>query len=278
MKKRLFITTIILVLTFSFTACGGSKENKSDSNVTTKEDISTTGVAEQTSEETSEEESKKEEEKSISVEELMNYPETPEEDFDTSTDADGTVNIWGYEGTDSVVVIPKEIQGSTKIKIKRFYCEHNLSAIRIPGNAEIAYSDSGVFIFGTFETAVIEEGVKKLTDYCFSSSNLRTIILPNSLESIGATVFAGTHLSEIIIPDNVTLIDQYLFQEMESDNLVINLPDNITEIDYGAFDDNAGKTFTFKVKEGTTTYNTLSAYIEENKDRDDLPEFVIEEK
>lgn len=62
---------------------------------------------------------------------------------------------------------------------------------------------------------VLKEGLKKIGDYAFMAwSQLESITLPESLESIGNNSFRSTSLTEIIIPDSVRTIGDRAFMCM----------------------------------------------------------------
>ena len=71
----------------------------------------------------------------------------------------------------------------------------------------------------------------KSFNYC---STLQSIILPETVTSIGTNAFTNTALTEIIIPNSVTEIGDYAFSQCTSLTNVI-MPDSVTSIGYRAF-------------------------------------------
>ena len=104
---------------------------------------------------------------------------------------DGTVEITGYSGEDTVVVIPDEIDGKkvTSIGISAFFGCSGLTEITIP------------------------EGVKSIREGTFSKcKNLTEITLPEGVTSIGKWAFSGcSSLTEITLPEGVTTIEHNAF-------------------------------------------------------------------
>lgn len=146
----------------------------------------------------------------------------------------GTVKIKKYLGNDSVVEIPKQIDGYTVTSIDGFYAN------------------------GTVTKVIIPDGVKEIMPECFEKcENLRDVVLADSVESIGYWAFKDCKtlssielsaklqtisecafyntvgLKEITIPDGVKTIENEAF--MNSGIETINLPENLEVIEYGAF-------------------------------------------
>jgi hypothetical protein len=65
---------------------------------------------------------------------------------------------------------------------------------------------------------------------------LTSVIIPDSVTSIGPLAFGGNRLTSVIIPDNVIEIGERAFSTNEIMSLVI--PDNVTRIRAGAFENN----------------------------------------
>ena len=136
------------------------------------------------------------------------------EGFKYSILDDGTVEITGYTGSDSKLVIPGTIDGKkvTSIGYWAFsYCT-SLTSITIPNSVTSIGSDA--FNYCTSLTSItIPNSVTSIGrgafEYCES---LTSITIPNSVTSIGYYAFSDcTSLTSITIPDSVTSIGGYAF-------------------------------------------------------------------
>ena len=84
-------------------------------------------------------------------------------------------------------------------------------------------------------TYSIKEGVRIICDNAFENCySLSSVVLPDSVTSIGAWAFSGcSDLADIIIPDGVTFIGDYAFMGCSLSSVVI--PDGVTFIGDYAF-------------------------------------------
>ncbi len=87
------------------------------------------------------------------------------------------------------------------------------------------------------EEIVIDEGIIGIDSYCFASdfSELRTVELPDTVESIGKKAFKDcTSLTKIKLPDGITEIAEGCFEGCK--NLTtVNIPDTVVSIQKDAF-------------------------------------------
>lgn len=82
---------------------------------------------------------------------------------------------------------------------------------------------------------IIPTGVTTLTGGVFYQSNLRKIVVPSTVESLGVTMFAESkNLKEVVLPDNLTEIGYSTFMECTSLEQ-IKLPESLTTIGDLAF-------------------------------------------
>ena len=126
-----------------------------------------------------------------------NPDENTPENEDYKTINNGT-EISEYLGTDSVVSVPEEING-TKILIIGMYAFDRKEATEI-----------------TLPNGLISLGYGAFY-YC---KNLEKITLPDTLERIGEFAFIGCeNLKNITIPESVTEIGQKAFEECENINV-----------------------------------------------------------
>ena len=160
------------------------------------------------------------------------------EGFKYSILDDGTVEITGYTGSDSKLVIPGTIDGKkvTSIGYWAFsYCT-SLTSITIPNSVTSIGSDA--FNYCTSLTSItIPNSVTSIGDWAFSyCTSLTSITIPNSVTSIGWSVFGNcTSLTSITIPNSVTSIGSDAFNYCTS-LTSITIPNSVTSIGRGAFE------------------------------------------
>lgn len=93
-----------------------------------------------------------------------------------------------------------------------------------------------------------------ILDNTFYGCGITNISIPNSVETIGATVFASTKLTNIKIPNNVTSIGGSSFQDCTG-LTTVDIPNSITSIPYGLFYGCSGLT-------NITLPNTIASIME----------------
>ena len=125
-----------------------------------------------------------------------------------------TGTITGYNGTDTVVVIPSKINGVTVETI-----------------------DHAAFQNSAVTSVTIPDSVTAIHDGAFvNCTSLKSVTLPSSLSSISESLFFGcSQLTTIHIPDFVSSIQSYAFNDCR--NLeTIRIPVSVTFIGGFAFD------------------------------------------
>ena len=102
---------------------------------------------------------------------------------------------------------------------------------------------------GTATDVVVPEGVEKIGDWAFEDcTNLVSVTLPSTLESIGYEAFYRTALASVVIPEGVEYIGVEAFANCT--NLVsVTLPSTLEEIDDEAFR-GCGKLSAIAIPEG----------------------------
>ncbi len=138
---------------------------------------------------------------------------TKGEYFTYIVETDGTATITGYIGNERAVVIPKKIDG------------HKICAI-----ADNAFASNSLIT-----TVTIQKGVQSIGASAFSNcENLSEVILPETVEFIGAYAFGQTKITSITIPEGIHWISIGTFAYC-SRLKEVNLPDSIAYIDREAF-------------------------------------------
>ena len=136
MKKKILLVVTVIMTAVSLIACGDSSEKSKETGVH-KSSESTSSKTEQNR---SEEDTTKEVNNDVSditEEKLRSHPETDASYFKTTTSrqsmhgVEGEIAITGYEGPDSMVVIPEEIDGKKVVAIEYLGTE-NIAALLVP--------------------------------------------------------------------------------------------------------------------------------------------------
>lgn len=127
---------------------------------------------------------------------------------------DGTVEITGYSGEDTDIIIPSEIGevSVTSIGYEAFYECTSLTNITIPDSV----TSIRVRAFGGCDGLIsitIPDSVTSIGGYAFyGCTSLTSITIPDSVTSIGDWAFYGcTSLTSITIPKNVASIEENVF-------------------------------------------------------------------
>lgn len=97
------------------------------------------------------------------------------------------------------------------------------------------FDDVLIKYLGNEENVEIPFGIKTIGEYAFANSNVKTVIMPNSVNVIAANAFTSCReLEKIDIPDSVAEIGASAFSSCE--NLVsIKIPSKITQIENNTF-------------------------------------------
>ena len=130
-------------------------------------------------------------------------PGPKDANWSTHVLSDGTLEITGYKGKDTVIVIPSEISGH-KVSSLGGHCLSPCKE-RLKKEQKLVY--------GKIKKIVVSAGIKSIDGYAFECcENLVEIELNDGLESIGTRAFNGCDkLKEIVVPDTVTFIGEDAF-------------------------------------------------------------------
>ena len=144
--------------------------------------------------------------------------------------------ITGYNGTDTVVVIPSKINGITVETIGHAaFFNSVVTSVTIPDS--VTSIDDNAFGFCSQLTNIsIPNSVTYIGFSAFAHcTSLKSITLPSSLSSISEALFSGcSQLTTIHIPDSVPSIQSYAFYHCR--NLeTIRIPVSVTLIETDAF-------------------------------------------
>jgi len=94
-------------------------------------------------------------------------------------------------------------------------------------------SYTSVVVEGANETTGTT-GITSIGEYAFSNNDLTSVVIPDSVTSIGRSAFNNNNnLTSVVISDSVTSIGEYTFYNNNLTSVVI--PDSVTSIGVGAF-------------------------------------------
>lgn len=127
-------------------------------------------------------------------------------------DYEGGIAITGYNGEGGVVTIPAEIDGKKVVATKSTMSGDAVNALG--GRNDIT-------------KVIISEGIKVIGyDSFYKMTNLKEVVLPNTLEKISAAAFARSGITSISIPESVTMIEGDAFYGTKLTS--IHIPKNAT--------------------------------------------------
>lgn len=132
--------------------------------------------------------------------------------------------------------------GASQLKVEDMLTEATKAELNeaITDEFSVKYSKDGRKLLkvpqklkGTYS---IKEGIKIICDRAFEDcKSLRSLVIPNSVTSIGESVFEGcSSLKNIVLPNSITSIGFCVFQHCRSLKSLV-IPDSVTSIDTLAF-------------------------------------------
>lgn len=155
--------------------------------------------------------------------------------FSYRIDAEGNAIIGSYNGTESDVSIPAEIDGRVVIGIdSSAFNGTEIKNLHLPST--INWIGEGAFASSSLNSVNIPEGVKEIPASAFHGcSELTSVSLPSSITSIGEYAFyLCSALTDIDLPSSVNSIGAYAFSGCRNAN-GLSLPRNLEDIGEYAF-------------------------------------------
>ena len=184
---------------------------------------------------------------------------------------DDHVEITGYTGNATEVVIPAEIEGLPVTSIGNWAFEacSSLTGIMIPdGVTSINY---GAFYGCSSLTSIVfPDSVSSISDWAFyNCTSLTSIMIPDNVSTIGEAAFSNCKgLTSVVMSAGITSIESYAFSGCES-LTSISIPATLTSLGDEAF--NMCYSLTgFVVDEGNSIFSSDSHGVLFNKDKSKL--------
>ncbi len=180
---------------------------------------------------------------------------------------DGTVYIENYDGSDSVVEIPAEIDGRAVTAFTRLWypCNLKITTLIIPETVTYFRTDTISNPSSELEEIIVKEGnpVFQSVDGVVYDKQMKTLLwcpkkksgsltVPQGVETIGEYGLAYSRLSEILLPDSLQEIGQSAFLECRFTD--VNIPKSVKKIGRDAFD-RCGKIKEIRLPDGIKTIN-----------------------
>ncbi len=239
--KKLLALSLALTMAISMVSCGKDDEKDNSKN---KDDTAISSTANDEKEDTESESGAASEPTTLTIEDVLNYPESPAEDFelyDLKMDSDGSsksYNIKSYKGNDEVVVIPSQIKNVDVIGINKvFYGNKNIKAIVIPDTVN-SISRDAFKECENLEIVVFGNGIEKIGESSFvRCKSLKEINIPDSVTSIDSYAFYECeNLEKVVLGDNVEYLREQCFSKCKS-LYDINIPNSVKTIEERVFDE-----------------------------------------
>jgi len=155
--------------------------------------------------------------------------------FTFTTNADNTLTITGYTGTNPVVIIPDTTNGYSVVSIGSYaFYDTIVSSVTIGINVT-NIGDNAFYTCTNLNSMTIPNNVISIGNLAFNyCPSLTNVTIPDSITSIGFATFDWTGLTSVVIPNSVTNIGGYAFYFCESlTNVTIG--NNVNSIGYAAF-------------------------------------------
>ncbi len=132
------------------------------------------------------------------------------EDWSHSILPDNTISIGGYNGTDTEITIPSEIDGVAVTSIAMYAFANNQ----------------------TITSVIIPDSVTSIGALAFSGSSLTKVIMGKNVQTIETQAFANSPITEITLGESLTTLGILAFQGCPFES--IHLPASLTNMDIRA--------------------------------------------
>ena len=135
--------------------------------------------------------------------------------------------------SDKTLAAKKKTNSYIKILGGSMQLKNGVLTIQKKGDPFVAVNET-VLPKKSIRKVIVKEGVTWLPDEAFKDcKNLKTVILPNSLKTIGISAFNNTAVKSIKLPKNLKVIKKWAFEGCNIEK--INIPKSVERIGVQAF-------------------------------------------
>ena len=204
MKKLLAIFLVISIL-FTFASCGGNEEEKNinnndivENNDSNQQNIENNGVVNNKPDIPAE----------LTADFVKSYPVTDASQFTTAS-IEGGVTIYSYDGSETIVVVPEEINGEKVIAIdnKAFSMNTEIKAVKIADTITVIGSQAFINC-KNLEIVLCGSGLETIEDYAFTNCPaIKYIELNEGLKTINELAISKASMTELYVPASVETIN-----------------------------------------------------------------------
>ena len=124
-------------------------------------------------------------------------------------------------------VAPTNISNTKKVSASYLYNKDRITTTPLVSGPTISISGLGI------TSVVIPNTIKSIGSSAFAYNQLTRLNIPNGVESIGEGAFRNNKLTEVIIPGSISVIEKNTFKDNKLTEITI--PSSVTSIGYMAF-------------------------------------------
>ena len=228
--KKIIITLLVLTMVLGCVACKSDTGGKENTSPPASDSTPDNGDPDNGKENESDKDKKPT--KDITMEDLLNHPESPESDFKCMEGKDGLV-LLNYLGSDEVIVLPETIDGKPITSISKYTFANTdaIKAVRLSDSVtelefgafggctglELFASGSGLEVIGesafqgckSLREVRLNEGLKTIEDLAFGfCSSLERLEIPSSVEDISeAPAYGMSDVFTMVIEEGSILTE-----------------------------------------------------------------------
>jgi hypothetical protein len=155
--------------------------------------------------------------------------------FTFTTNQDGSLNLVGYTGSNSVVVIPDTTNGAPIVSIGDAVFIYDKTLTQITIGTNVTSMGASVFADSGLAAITFPNRLTSIGQTAFLSCRLRDVTLPNSLTNLGSGAFDWCNdMTNVVLGNGITELANGLFSEC-GHLTTVTLPENLTTIGDSAF-------------------------------------------
>ncbi|WP_106449736.1 leucine-rich repeat protein [Trichococcus alkaliphilus] len=143
------------------------------------------------------------------------------------------VMVTGYTGTGTDLVIPEMIMGTQKSESGNYDGFNIAESLDSDEVGIVTGIDSRAFFDKQLTSIVIPNSVITIGSYALGVNQLTSVVIPDKVINIGDGAFAGNQLISVVIPNSVISIGRVAFASNQLASVLI--PDSVTSIGEAAF-------------------------------------------